>query len=145
MNQLSENVKQQFIAQYFGQKILCVSDGATVCQQIDGHFIDRFSKSGYLLLRKVEQLTDEELDLISGLYIGDKDFKMLSKSDKIDYREEIKPALNNCIETGLMRNEVFQLLLRLGILLPFTFLQDGKPQTLTTEQIVEMGWVMIKE
>lgn len=142
MKAIPTSVKAQFFAMYLGQ--IFVSNGYPRKLERGITMSDASYGSNHLELRSVSDLTDEEIDIISQQYVGDKDFSMLSMSDKIDYREEIRPALQSCIKEGLMRNEIWGILLNFGILLPFTYLnEDKKPVTLSVDELIEMNWAQL--
>lgn len=153
MNQLSDNVKALFFAQYLGQEIEYNFNAGKRRVELYGltqkqcffkrndSFEEKPIEKCVLLLRKVEQLTDGEL-WIAGVIMGWNEVKTEPKY----VINRVKQFISTAIEDNNWDISVFQYLFRIGILLPFLYLdQDGKPQTLTVEQIVETGWVRIKE
>lgn len=138
----NSKVKALFFAQYWGQKIFKVKPTAIACQTVDGYFLNGYTDTAHVLLRTVDQLTDEEFAVLSELdgykpvapHLG---IKELIASGKIVSKRlslvKIKPV-------------IWQYLLRIGILLPFTYIDEkGKPQTLQPDEIIAKGWAKIKE
>lgn len=150
---MDSKIKALFFAQYLNQKVYQHDDWKDFndksCKELDPTYLQTGSNrlnGGYLVLRDISQLTIQELDLISQVYVGDDGFKLLGESDKQDYREEIKPALINCLESGLMRNSIWDILRSIGIALPFTFLNEtNQPETYSVEKLIELGWAKINQ
>lgn len=139
MNQLSENVRQQFCANYLGQRIFMTDNYIKPSVLTVIHLAHLY---GYLLLRKVEQLTDEEVTIIAQITGIDEQLRYA-----VGYRHrEVKEYLSSYSYRFHFSTSgiVLDYLRSIGILTSFTYLQDNKPQTLTPEQIVEMGWMRIK-
>lgn len=200
MNQLSKNVKALFFSNYLGQEVeyeiilgdtpelridkLCGIDLYGTYKIDEIHENDFDENGAVLLLRKVEQLTDEEAIQIAQFahQMPASNFKVKRDDDHIHVEntsglgiihhisiyksygtinanihflktETDSPASfkANIGETTISSKRpvpyiaICDYLRAKGFLLPFTFLQDGKPITITPEQIVEMGWVRIKE
>lgn len=150
MNQLSEKTQSQFYAQYLGQKVLRHSDYKKddECMELEYvHLSDDWMRH-YLLLRKVEQLTESEISTLLTAIGWDFNIKYI-----LDFSAYISHCGIACINfDGTSDEQVDEInnigvdyLRSIGILLPFTYLQDGNPRTLTVEQIIELGWVKIKE
>lgn len=140
MNQLSENVKQNFCANYLGQEVFMTDN---YIKPTNLSVVHLANIKGYLLLRKVEQLTDDEVTIIAKITGIDKQLRYA-----VGYRHrEVKEYLSSYSYRFHFSTSgiVLDYLRSIGILLPFTYFQDGNPKTLTPEQIVERGWVRIKE
>lgn len=161
----TSQIKALFFAQYFNQSVYMRKDwedfndsrpnpvGAMLLTETNKYFVE----VGYLLLRTVSQLTDEELInliTIQSLYddiviielckFGNVPYIKyhFSKGNKEVYSEL---ALFDGGTYSRATNAQFQYMLRVGILLPFTFINEqGKPETYSPEKLIELGWCKIK-
>lgn len=94
------------------------------------NFLSNISQ-GILLLRTVDMLTNEET-------------KIIRESHNWPEITDVRLVLSNRIKGNSLSSE-FQYLLRIGILLPFTYLnEDNQPITLTPDEIIALGWAKIK-
>lgn len=167
---MNDKIKAQFFAQYLGQNIYSA----------EGHESEEYLSVspaalnwpiyGYLLLRTVDQLTDDEIINLS--ITGGVDIKAIDEENPINRHTEFgtievnywnqsegeerenylfkftidKETCEVWDNYGLSRQACYQYLLRIGILIPFTYLNDeNKPVTLTTDEIIALGWAKIKE
>lgn len=175
MNQPSEKIQSQFYAQYLGQKVLRHSDYKKddECMEIQYvHLSDDWMRH-YLLLRKVEQLTDEEAHILMQIAFYHPDNELIDAKEcgagDGDYNLDgswwleascrcwngalgVTPLLGFTLTDEDDKCEVvyntigcIDYLRSIGILLPFTYLKDGNPKTLTPEQLIEFGWVRVLE
>lgn len=151
---MNDKIKAQFIAQYLGQPMYVhpeyTGDAITLGYKNEICIItlaDAVANQHYaLLLRTVDMLTDEEVITIANMYgWGDTDIT----KDRFDERIlQFKIDLP-CIEIPGYKHRhlkfVFDYLIRIGILLSFTYLNDqNQPVTLSPDEIIEMGWAKIK-
>lgn len=141
---MTDKIKSIFFAQYLGQKVFSHKDWIDFNDkspnELDPIYLQCGSNrlsDGFLLLRSIEQLTDEELKICCDAYY--KDGRTI---DSVEYvRKCFILAYDGGNKTPIV---IFQLLLRLGILLPFTYLsEDNQPKTLTPTEIVNLGWAKI--
>lgn len=131
----TSKVKAQFFSMYLGQQILKACDGCSRVE-IQPNDLKGISDSTYLLLRTVEQLTDEEKQIIA---------------DRMQwYPEDVIDWINGDCGHGDYENlytwlPCLDILRALGILLSFTYINEqGKPETLQPDEIVSIGWAKIK-
>lgn len=109
------------------------------------HFGERESNKdmltdGHLLLRSVNQLTDEER-----LQVGIVAFPMLVPFTEEDNDTLRKLALT-VLDRGHLGSRTHQVLVRYGILVPFTYLnEENEPTTLPPDEIIALGWAKLKE
>lgn len=129
-----------------------------------GHPNEEYStqpiQDGVLLLRSVDQITADEIRNLAIIFYGvDTDLSI----HKYEYYTHVKVGISyfdintdgetslfNC-ESDSMGNELYfdahavmlayQYLLRIGILLPFTYLdENNKPITIISDEIISLGW-----
>lgn len=90
--------------------------------------------NGSLLLRTVDMLADEEKEIFNDTW--DLQQFILDFNGLYVNEEYWHPSASW---------EMCQYLLRIGILLPFTYLNDqNQPETLTPAKLIEAGWAKIK-
>ncbi|HEY4326124.1 MAG TPA: hypothetical protein VGN20_19195 [Mucilaginibacter sp.] len=140
----TQEAKAIFFAQYYNQKVLYYPEKIGIGDCVIGGIIEmveyEYFDDAYLLLRSLEQLTDEEKIMFSFMN-GDTDDEW--EEDQLisiatHHLKDFKRGLDFSIN-------IYQYLLRIGILLPFTYLDtEQKPITLQPNQIIEMGWAKIK-
>lgn len=163
----NSKVKALFVTQYWGQKVFRVSDTATVSQYVDGFFIDRFLEPSYLLLRTVDQLTDEECIEVAKI-VGYEKYKLkINTNNNLFARVDIEGNFQLAIDKRcawimvydhnpmvtekvnlrpLLVYQAYQYLLNRGIILPFTYIdENGKPQTLQPDEIIKLGWAKTQQ
>ena len=145
-----QQAKALFFAQYLGQKVFthkdleCFNDKSL--SEIDATYLQSGSNrlsSGYLLLRSVSQLTDEEIITIATIIFGDK----INDIQKLLTRDGVENIFTSgCNTSGQKMLKIFDYLLRIGILIPFTYLDEtNKPVTFQPDEIIALGWAKIKE
>lgn len=159
---MNTNPKALFASIYYGQKIFRYGEHDEQTYEISGLQIDGIADSeiGYpdcfLELRSVSDLTDEEA--IQCAKCGSTFFDVVNTSSKgyeIKVIRELRVISVAAVIDGgrdclvkIQVNEPWKLniaqidyLRSIGILLPFTYLPpDGKPITLSTEEIIKNGW-----
>lgn len=144
----TSKAKGLFFASYLGQQVMildCIK--FPVCEpkelkpyMFEGEFMEIKAANGYLLLRSIEQLTDEEgfnIDIIWGY----------GKTANADHGKKLAYWLINNSRSLYpdISFRAFSYLLRIGILLPFTYLnEENKPITLTPEEIIKLGWAKLR-
>lgn len=132
--------KALFFAQYYGQQIIEHADDYFVLSilPVAGRFIDRINDNMILLLRTVEQLTDEEAHTVCLLaYTPLYDHKMDKDTIRLGKGVLNLPHLSEKTATYLKL---------IGVLVRFTYLnKENKPITLSPDEIIKFGWVKIKE
>lgn len=145
MNHRTIQAKALFFAQYQGQR------NYQKPLHKNGHLSEYFCpvsaahKNGYLILRSVSQLTDEECIEIGKFYgwkIGNTPY--VTKQNYIDSVRKKLTAYSD----GLINiiAPVAQYCLRLGILLKFVYInEENKPVTLQPDEILKLGWAKINE
>lgn len=123
-----------FRAQYLGQPVLRLGSRPKETFEVLAFDCCEINSTAYLLLRSIEQLTHEE----TGNIVLMTSYNFRTKFAK--QSEMIKAFLAN---PTYMAGSY---LLRIGILLPFTYIfDDNKPITLTPDRIIELGWAKYKE
>lgn len=147
--------KAQFRAQYIGQMVLSHDKIDKPWILTSDCIYSAVSDNEICLsLRGINQLTDEELIMIAN-HIGLARAIINRYENRISITDDsynlylffdcIFQTLKNgkpYIDTDLLR--VYQICLGIGILLPFTYLEDGKPITLQPEEIIKLRWVKLK-
>lgn len=145
-----EKAKALFRAQYLNQPVLRFDDRPNETFKVLAYDCTTGSDTGYLLLRSVKQIKDEEIHNIGDINkLYSNGFKRSTKniiignlySDMlISYAGKVfKPNCEHILET-------YDYLRSIGILLPFTFLdEENKPITLPEAEIIKLGWAVIKE
>lgn len=161
-----QQAKALFFAQYLGQKVYTCTDWQSFSDKrpnvVDSTYLQQGSNrlnQGYLLLRSVNQLTDEEaIILVNLVYASGAMTKncTIKRSDnywefiKISNKEGYVSIGIDVIRTGFNRDMsleskfgivVTDYLRSIGILLPFTYIDEaGKPITLQPDEIIKKGW-----
>ena len=147
---MNENaIKAKFLALYLGQKVLFHPVERIAPVKL-AHYDLQVDKEGfeksYIQLRSIADLTDGEIKICAKLLWDKWDEATETKvylviemirEYLINENLELIPFYANCRLTDYLRS--------IGILLPFTYLNDqNEPITLTPEQIIEKGWVKVK-
>jgi hypothetical protein len=160
--------KSLFMAQYLGQKLYYHNSWGKFKTPVEFGNPNSIShiENGYLLLRSVNQLTDEEKIMLLKLQLTDEvlktiaikkfyhykdtpclQYKFLQTKKEIDFEPNWYHSEIALFDGGAYENASpaqFQAMLRIGVLLPFTYIDEaGQPITLQPEEIVERGWVKI--
>lgn len=101
-------------------------------------------KQSVVLLRTADQLTDDEVIQIANMYGWNEDNKQFD--DRVlQFRVDL-PCIVKDGYTHRHMKFIFDYLLRIGILLDFTYLnEENKPVTLQPNEIISLGWAKIKE
>ncbi|MDB5288557.1 MAG: hypothetical protein JWR05_3506 [Mucilaginibacter sp.] len=129
-----EEAKALFFAQYYDQVIMRLPG---VTYRIDCYNLSMVTRSNeiasaYLLLRSVNQLTEEQKINIAELEDHRANHLQKVNDDLQGWKEDRYNFIDSC---------VYQYLLRIGILLPFTYLnEENKPVTLQPEEIIALKW-----
>lgn len=152
---MTENeIKALWIAQYLGQKVFMMPDWESFNDnrpmEIGYSYLvpeSHYLKSGFLLLRTVDMLTDEELNHLAKLIDG-------HITESYTDRQLLEVAYRFLHNLTGNRNYVYSInevlkctdyLRSIGILLPFTYLNsDNQPVTLQPADILAKGWAKIK-
>lgn len=168
------SAKAKLFALYLGQKVFSHPDYSN---RMAGRLLDdpiveltisilygNYIKKGWLQLRTIEDLTDEEIkqladicDLIpiDEMVIDrmDKFFNVYSKYSESAYPDYLSIYFNGevfkwvdyiAIGIDCERCFIIQDYLRsISIALPFTVLEDGKPRTYSVEEQVENKWIQL--
>lgn len=95
-----------------------------------------------LLLRSIDSLTDEEIKTIAEMngWNNPKVSKDVYDERILQYKVDLPSICNPAMRPTYLK-PLFDYLILIGTLLPFTYLnEDNKPITLTTQQIVDAGW-----
>lgn len=130
-----EQAKELFFAQYLGQKCAVRIDDLFI-YTITHTFLYKDVSDRFLLLRTVNQLTDDEKAIIA---------------DRMQiYPEDVLDWINGDCGQDYFENlhtwlPCYDILKAFGILLPFTYLDEtGKPVTLSVDEIIALGWAKVK-
>lgn len=135
---MEANRKAKFFALYYDQKC-AVRENDFYIYTITPAFLDNNIEESHLLLRTIDQLTDEELVNLS--IISDKDAEdEFEKESHIINGEYIVDCLKKDARVDL---QVYDYLRSISILLPFTYLDNNTPTTLSVDDILGMGWVIL--
>ena len=145
MNTPSNKVKAQFFALYLGQKVEYLGmvgelsiDEPDIIIRVGTH---KFINEAVLQLRSVDKLTDEECKIVYTL----RDIQMDEGGSRNDF-SYIRHQLTLWMKYGNLDYLNYQYLLRIGILLPFTYLsEDNKPITLSPSDLIQLGWVKMEK
>ena len=140
-----EKVKALFFAQYLEQKVFKYKacDWTEVLTARHLEIGINSGIPGQLLLRSVNQLTNEELVKCYHLHSG-----AIGYDYTQDWADVITCAKHWIAQDGinilLKYTCTSSYLLRIGLLLPFTYLnEENKPITLTPDEIIALGWAKI--
>jgi hypothetical protein len=139
-------VKQLFFAKHIGFNIASNTfpkGGLGPVSEILHHgyktysanFFSWIDQKHYLLLRSLEQLSDEEKQMIA-------DIMQFYPEDVIDWING--DCGHDDFDNLWTWLPCFDILRSIGILLPFTFIHNNKPVTLSVEDILKLGWAKIK-
>lgn len=128
MENTKEN-KKAFLAQYFGQNILC-NDGHDVKNlTIDGFTLSAGSHpTDYLSLKPLSSISDEDAIEVAKMYWGNNYSEFPLKTDKIAHSRLILPTMAT-------RTDIADYLRSKSYALPF--------MGLSVETLVEYGWVKL--
>jgi len=145
---MNENeIKALFFAQYLGQNVFLHPDyfnkmsgiDSPICRPIDTtRLLKNWVKNGYLQLRDISQLKDEEVTLI-GCHVG----WGVSEENK----DTVLPWVRNDLKVNNTKYGIYKDMFRLfGVLTDFTYLSEtNQPITLTPADIISKGWAVIKK
>jgi hypothetical protein len=140
-----QKIKALFFAQYLGQKVY--TDEYHLHEEplpiIAG--VLNIPIYGFLLLRSVNQLTDEELDIVlekvAGIgqyeYTYEQNREIILRMFTEDFEDEVEVSPAIIVEV----NDYFK---AIGVIRPFLYIDEtGHPQTLSTEDIIARKWAQI--
>lgn len=98
-----------------------------------------------LLLRDISQIQDSEAIELAKIFGYETDF--FNGTDQLRYGRNISEGILMPDFSGWSTIIIMAIdwLRSIGILIPFTYIQDGKPTTLSPAELIELGWVKIKE
>lgn len=139
--------KAIFFSQYFMQEVFVEPMmGKQNPMYFNGANLDDFGEDNYLLLRSIDQLTYDEVMKIGKIMHS---YGVLPENQTLEkMNEEAKRYLgkldkNYSISAAAVRL-VNQYLLRIGILLPFTYIHEsGNVLTISPEDIINLGWAKL--
>jgi hypothetical protein len=141
----SGKIKALFFAQYLGQKVFCLNENDRILSVLPCDLTGTLRKRGYLSLRAIEKISDDELIKCYHLHSADIGY---------DYTQDFENVLTMAhhwisidgYKVLLKYRSTSDYLRRIGILIPFIYLNEqNQPITLSCETIVEKGWCVIKE
>lgn len=141
---MNNNIKAQFFAQYFQQVVFRNKHWAKEepNESISPYILNSNTElsEGFLELRTVAQLNQDEL-----LQVGIKAFPMFVPFPEKDYDTLRKLALT-VLDRGHLSWVTRQTLIGYGALVPFLYLdENNKPVSLSPAELINLGWVVIKE
>lgn len=141
-----QQAKALFLAQYWGQEVLKYEDSKNdpfwdkQIYPVDGHNI--LCKGLQAQLRSAGKLTDEELIKISIVTDPTNEYELTDEQNLCNGAYQIREYLQGAD----MPYAFYQFLLRIRILLPFTFLnENNKTTTLQPDEIIAKGWVVLSQ
>ena len=145
-----QNVKALFFSQYLGQKVFYTTNLAPYTFNLTHEAVNKddaelnmaIDWKGYLLLRSVSQLTDDEAIIIAhqNRFTANNDPVICAKVG----RDILKRVFDGSTPDMCLPFESADYLRGIGILLPFTFIgEDGKPQTYSEDEILTKGWAKL--
>lgn len=165
MNQ--DTTKAQFFAQYYGVDGIAFSDGYEQAFTVSTITIN--SENEYLLLRSISDLTDEHIRIIldelryEGFEIEEKNIDGQVLKIRLVHNIASLHVINVTLYLGgiltFNYDDIYyrhygekdcticnNILMKLGYLLKFTYLDEtNNPITLSTDELINLGWVKIKE
>jgi len=125
---IENQIKARFFALYLDQQVFLTDNyknPVTLCA------VHLAGISGYIQLRDVADLTDEECENVGILHHW-------HKGDPYNTKKVLQAMSDNNL--GLLY-EIADYLRSISILLPFTYLdENNQPVTLSTEEILKLGW-----
>lgn len=136
-----QEIKALFFAQYYGQNVAWCKNSADDYQLFRVLSNTLVDEVDYLILRSVEQLTDEELKVFanqSAYRLDEKNIKKVGIA-MVNHLFELNKWSGNGILflTDYLRS--------IGVLIPFTYLDsNNKPQTLQPDEIIAKGWTKLQ-
>lgn len=144
-----QQAKALFFAQYLTQPVLrCISRPKETFKVLP-YDCTESETTNFLLLRTVNQLTDEEYIEVSKLlgYKGVYYEPNLLQTGKVTVG--LFRSIINEFETKVNVHNIARIqdyLRSIGILLPLTYIDEtGKPVTKSVEEIIALNWAKIKE
>jgi|ERR1700744_649149 len=126
--------QQQFFNQYRGLSVFYL-DMLTKPKTAP---FPQIMEGDHVLLRTIDQLTDDEIIVLCILFYGE-----IRRDKIIAATERYKKNLYNYFlgDINSLTTIIYQTLIRMGILLPFTYLNEqNQPVTLTPDEIISKGW-----
>jgi hypothetical protein len=133
MTQHPTTVKARLFALYLGQKVLN-DNGSDPTNPIIREPVELtyLTDNGLLELRSISDLTDEEAVILGFMGSGNVKRCLEVYSEDDFYRSFINKVW------------IVDYLRSIGIALPFTYLEDGKPVTISVEEQVQRGYIKLK-
>lgn len=133
-----QQAKALFNAQYLGQNVLSHIEAPNLVTTLSSDYLFKGDKQWFLLLRTVDQLTDVEALIVKSIFKYSRfndTGKGFAKSILNSYNPQNQQEAILC----------YQYLLRIGILLSFTYLnEENQPITLQPDEIIALGWAKIE-
>lgn len=131
----TQEEKEQYFAAHWGQHVIKdVNNSGVLCTYpVVLSNMYRFEES-HLELTSLAHITDEDLDIISCLWINPLAYHLIKPADRFSLvREKIKTA----VKTGVWNIEVYQFLQSKGYALSW--------HTYLVEQLISFGWLKLKQ
>lgn len=129
-----QQAKALFFAQYFGQEVFNHEGWSLWPLEVRSDYLSH--TKGFLELRTIDQLTDEE-------------FLRIGKGINWGINEENAQAVLKWVKQDLFKgsndsaNSIFRLF---GVITPFAYINDSNEViALSPEQIIAKGWAVVKE
>lgn len=139
-----EQAHLTFVAQYWGSEFKYGNESVGNIFSILNHLYNASNAQYKLICRRWEQITEDELIELAIIY-ADGLTETTNRENKI--KEGRLIAKQICIRYSWSRYNMtnmakcFQFLIRLSILLPFTYIdQNNKSVTYMPKQLVQMNW-----
>lgn len=139
---MTTTAKEKLFAMYYGQIIMCIPGVKYLidCYNLSTVIRSDGIKDAYLLLRSIKDITDNEAFGVAKLfYSGYPEFWR----DIHGLEILAAPVNRRDLDTGHFSYSITDYLRSIGIALPFTTVEDGKPVTYSVEQQIENGWIKI--
>lgn len=147
---MNTNPKALFASIYYGQKIFRYGEHDEQAYEIIGLQIDGIADSAigypdcFLELRSVSDLTDEECMKIQVFRGWNSMLNDMGNANAT--RRWLADIDGNFHERTFTTSLIISDYLRsIGILIPFTYLTETGPITLSTEDIIKRGWAQISK
>lgn len=142
---LSET-KALFFAHYYMQEVFIEPMMGKKPNYFNGANIDDHGDDNYLLLRSIDQLTDEEALHIAEIF--DLDEKQIADTDLIEWIEALFAESAGYFIDGYTGEQLLfavDYLRSIGVILPILFLnEEKKPLKLLVDEILLLGWARTK-
>lgn len=133
-----KEAKGLFFARYLGQNVFKYDEFIEHIYELRGGHCHDYTETGYLLLRSIELLSDEEILNITEIIYGrgnNNITKLLARDGAVNM------FINGWNIRGDKMLQIFDYIRSIGILIQFTYVNDkNKPITLQPDEILKLGW-----